>query len=324
MNAITQVNELEAIKAIKLKSQPAPSPFAGDSPFQFAWDSSTLGTLKECPRKYFYTYILGYRPKGESIHLDFGGHYAKAMERYYKYRAAGASYDDSLAEVVRQALLDSRDMSSDFSKKTRETLVRSIVWYFETYKEDDATTTKVVHLDDGQPAVELSFKMPTGFELNGVELLYCGHIDRLVEFNSDRFVMDQKTTGGALGTYYFSQYNPDNQMSGYSLASRVIFNTPVQGVIIDAAQVLVGSTDFSRSITTRTEEQLNEWLIDFQDWTSLALRYADRQHWPMNDKSCHKYGGCPFRDVCSHDPRVREQFLTTRFEIRHWNPLEER
>lgn len=323
-DAITKVNEAESIKLINLKSNPAPSPFVGDSNFQFAWDSSCLGTLKECPRKYYYTYILGYRLKGESIHLDFGGHYAKAMERYYKYRAAGADYDDALAETVRQALIDSKEMSDDFSKKTKDTLIRSIVWYFDTYRQDDENTTKVVHLSDGSPAVELSFKMPTGLELNGVELLYCGHIDRLVEFNSDRFVMDQKTTGGALGTYYFAQYNPDNQMSGYSLASRVIFNTPVQGVIIDAAQVLVGSTVFARSITTRTEAQLEEWLEDFSDWTALALRYAERKHWPMNDKSCHKYGGCPFREVCGHDPTVRQNFLETRFTVKHWNPLEER
>lgn len=324
MSAILAVNEAEASRLLSLKSDPAPSNFLDGSQFQFAWDSSSLGTLKECPRKYYLTYVLGYRPKGESIHLEFGGHFAKGMERYYKYRAAGANYEDALREVVHGAMIDSATMSDDHDKKTRQTLIRSLIWYFETYRLDDETTTRVVHLSNGNPAVELSFKMPTGVHLNGVELLYCGHIDRLVEFNGDRFVMDQKTTGGALGAYYFSQYNPDNQMSGYSLASKVIFNTPVQGVIIDAAQILVGSTVFARAITTRTESQLEEWLVDFEDWASLALRYADRGHWPMNDKSCHKYGGCPFRDVCSHDKVVRQNFLETRFEIRHWNPLEER
>lgn len=307
-----------------IKASPAPSPFISGTDFQFAWDSSTLGTLKECFRKYYLTYVLGYRPKGESIHLDFGSHYAKAMERFYKYRAQGATYDDALRETVRGALIDSASMSADFDKKNRQTLIRSIIWYFETYKVDDATTTKVVHLANGNPAVELSFKMPTGVSINGVELLYCGHIDRLVEFNGDRFVMDQKTTGGTLGAYYFTQFNPDNQMSGYSLASRIIFNTPVQGVIIDAAQIAVGFTSFARSITTRTESQLEEWLEDFADWTSLASLAAEKNRWPMNDKSCHKYGGCPFRDVCSHDKLVRQNFLETRFEVRYWNPLEER
>lgn len=283
-------------QGIKVKTE-APTQFVEGTDFQFAWDSMSLGTLKECPRKYYYTHVLGYRPKDESIHLTFGLHYAKAMERFYKFRASGVEYEDALNETVALAMIDSFDMPSDHNIKNRETLIRSIVWYFEAYKNDDETSTRVVHLHDGRPAVELSFKLPTGLETNGVELLYCGHLDRVVEFAGDRYVMDQKTTGQTLGAYYFTQFNPDNQMSGYSLASRVLFQCPVQGVIIDAAQVAVGFTRFGRSITTRTESQVEEWLTDFHDWTGLALRYAERNHWPMNDKSCHKYGGCQFREI---------------------------
>ena len=306
------------------KDSETPSNFLEGTSFQFAWDSSTLGALKECARKYFYTYVLGYKPKGASIHLEFGGHYAKSMEYFYRWRATGADFTEALRETVRQVMIDSHGMADDHHLKNRQTLIRSIVWYFHTYKEDDESTTKVVHLANGKPAVELSFKMETGVTVRGVPLLYCGHLDRLVEFNGDRFVIDQKTTGSTLGAYYFTQFNPDNQMSGYSLASRVVLNTPVQGVIIDAAQIAVGFTAFGRAITTRTEGQLEEWLTDFSDWTDLAARYAERGHWPMNDKSCHKYGGCPFRDVCSHDASTRQAFLETRFEIKHWNPLEER
>jgi hypothetical protein len=309
-------------KSIKAESE-APSNFVEGTDFQFAWDSMSLGTLKECSRKYFYTHVLGYRPKDESIHLTFGLHYATAMERFHKLRYAGVSYDDALNETVKAAMEDSYGMPNDHPIKTRETLIRSIVWYFETYKADEVNTP-IVTLHDGRPAVELSFKLPTGLDVNGVELLYCGHLDRVVEFAGDRYVMDQKTTGQTLGSYYFVQFNPDNQMSGYSLASRVLFNCPVQGVIIDAAQVAVGFTRFGRAITTRTESQIEEWLLDFHDWTELASRYAERNHWPMNDKSCHKYGGCQFRDVCSHDKEVRQAFLDTKFEISRWNPLEDR
>ena len=309
-------------QAIKV-TDPIPTQFVAGSDFQFAWDSMSLGTLKECPRKYFLTHVLGYRPKDTSLHLTFGLHYAKAMERFYKFRASGMDYDEALNDVVATAMIESYDMPEDTTgKKTRETLIRSIVWYFESYRGD--TETNVIHLHDGRPAVELSFKLPTGLHVNGVELLYCGHLDRVVEFAGDRYVMDQKTTGQTLGAFYFMQFNPDNQMSGYSLASRVMFNCPVQGVIIDACQVAVGFTRFGRSITTRTESQIEEWLVDFHDWTQLAERYAERGHWPMNDKSCHKYGGCQFRDVCSHDKEVRQQFLDTRFEINRWNPLEDR
>lgn len=291
--------------------------FYEDSQYQFAWDSVSLGLLKECPRKYFYTLVQGYHPKTESIHLRFGILIHSALEHYDIYRVNGASHDEATDRVVEEALRDSFGMEgSNDNKKTRQTLIRTIVWYLEHYKDDDV---KTVILANGKPAVELSFKL----QIEG-DLMYCGHLDRVVEFQGDKFVMDRKTTGATLGAYYFTQYNPDNQMSGYSLASAVGFSTPVKGVIIDAMQIAVGFTSFGRTITTRTEKQLEEWVDDFKVWTSLAFMFADKGSWPMNDKSCHKYGGCPFREVCSHDPSVRENFLKTRFEVRHWNPLEER
>jgi hypothetical protein len=145
-----------------------------------------------------------------------------------------------------------------------------------------------------------------------------------VEFSGGFYVMDRKTTGSTLGGYYFDGFNPDNQMSLYSLAGRCVYNTPVRGVILDAAQVAVGFTRFDRGFTYRTEAQLNEWLRDLGYWLDQAERYAADEYWPMNDKSCHNYGGCPFRGVCSKDPAVRESFLESDFERRPWNPLEVR
>jgi PD-(D/E)XK nuclease superfamily len=309
------------MNALTLPVSTNPS-FVEGTNFQFAWDSTSLGLLKECPRKYYYNMVCGYHGKNTSVHLEFGILYHKSLERYDHYRFSGMSHDEATDKVIRLLLIESIDLPlSEDGKKTRQTLVRSVIWYLEHYKDDEI---KTMVLANGKPAVELSFKLESGITHNGVDLLYCGHLDRVVEFMSDHYVMDRKTTGGSLGSYYFTQYNPDNQMSGYSLASKVIFEMPVKGVMIDAAQVMVGFTAFGRSITTRTDAQLEEWLGDFEDWTGLALRYAERGQWPMNDKSCHKYGGCPFRDICSHDPRVRDTFLKTKFETRIWNPLEER
>jgi hypothetical protein len=61
---------------------PAPSPFIEGTRLQFAWDSTSLGYLKECPRKYYYTMIEGWRGRGESVHLRFGQEYHAALEHY--------------------------------------------------------------------------------------------------------------------------------------------------------------------------------------------------------------------------------------------------
>lgn len=311
----------------------APSPFFAGTSLQFAWDSTSLGYLMECPRKYYYTIIQGWRKRDSSVHLEFGGWFASSMEIYAHAKAEGQSHDDALDATVAYVLNATWIRTDDLPegspwtpdnspKKNRETLVRTVIWYFEQYLEDAART---VILSNGRPAVELSFRFDSGIpDPNGGEYMLTGHMDRLVDFDGTLFVMDQKTTGGSLGPFYFSQFDLDNQMSQYTYAGRVVYDLPVSGVIIDAAQIMVGFSTFSRSITMRSNLQLEEWIDNTEQHLRAAERYAETGKYPMNLKSCGNYGGCVFKGVCSKDPRVRENFLKTDFEKRFWNPLQPR
>jgi hypothetical protein len=307
---------------------PPPSPFLPHTRIQWAWDSTSLGWLKECPRKYQYSMIEGWRPKQPSIHLHFGLLYHAALELYDRLRSKGATHDDALVAVTWQAMRDSWPW--DFEPlerdtKNRATLIRSIVWYLEEFADDPCET---VILQNGKPAVELSFKMeldygPSG-ELGGQPYVLCGHLDRVVTLNGSTYVSDRKTTSNTPGAYYFDGFAPDNQMSLYSIAARVVYHTPVSGIIIDAVQVAVGFSRFSRGFTYRSAAQLDEWLAGTRYWLDLAVQYAKAGYWPMNDKSCHHYGGCPFRRVCSKSPEVRSVFLESDFRREPWNPLQTR
>lgn len=307
-------------------------PFLPGTKIQFAWDSTSLGWLKECPRKYQYHMVEGWRSKGESVHLRFGQLYHSALELYDRLRAEGVDHDQALRTVVYATMKETWEPAegdtpehpwdSGHNLKTRETLVRSIIWYLDHFIDDPA---KTVILTNGKPAVELSFKMELDWGPGRSQpYILCGHLDRVVEFSGGTYVMDRKTSTSTIGSYYFDQFEPDNQMSLYTLAAKVIYQTPVKGVIIDAAQVAVGFTRFSRGFTYRTDHQIEEWLKDVKFWFRQAEGYAIEGYWPMNDKSCHKYGGCPFRKVCSKDPSVRDKFLATDFTRHPWNPLEPR
>jgi len=304
----------------------APSPFLPNTKIQYAWDSTSLSTFKTCPRKYYYTIIRGFRSRGESPHLTFGIHYHSCLEHYDKQRATGADHQTALRSALLKALTDTwteGPWESEHPLKTRANLIRSIVWYLDEFQHDPART---VILADGSPAVELSFR----FNVDD-SLVLCGHLDRLVEWNDGIYVMDRKTSTTTLSSYYFDQYEPDNQMSLYTLAGRLVYNSPVRGVIIDAAQIAVGFTRFDRGLTYRSESQLNEWLTDARSWIAIAGDMANdlsdyegrypESMFPMNDKSCHQFGGCTFRKICSKSPEVREAFLATDFEVKFWNPL---
>jgi hypothetical protein len=113
-------------------------------------------------------------------------------------------------------------------------------------------------------------------------------------------------------------------MSLYSLAARAIYKVPIKGVIIDTCQIQVTFSRYIRGFTYRSDTQLDEWLQDTRHWFALAVKYAEQNYWPQNDKSCNLYGGCVFRKVCSKSPEIRQVFLESDFHIEPWNPLERR
>lgn len=319
------------------------SPFLPGAKIQYAWDSTSLSALKTCPRLYQYTIIEGWTSREESVHLRFGIEYHKAMQDYDLSIAASISHDDAVHDVVQELMLRTADFNPDHKTKTREGLVRTVIWYLDKHKDDP---TETLILPDGKPAVEQSFRFelewgPTtalitddapklGIKYQQIKddfkqpYLLCGHLDRVVNFNGELFVIDYKT----VYSFWGKRWEPDNQMTLYSLAAKVVLNAPIRGVIIDMAQVKENETVFQREFTFRTQDQLEEWLTDLRYWLTLAEQYAIQGYWPMNDTACDKYGGCRFRDICSKSPSVRERFLEGNFvkleEKDRWNPLRAR
>lgn len=322
-----------------------PSPF-DDSGVQYAWDSVSLGLLKTCARKYFLSIVQNWQPRKRSPHLDFGIWFHSAIEGYLKMMATYKTWakehevseftdpqklhDHCVREVVHQALISSVNYEPPIDNrtgkpkndKTRMNLIRSIVWYLDKYGLND--NARPVLLSDGRPAVELSFRFDVGRDL-----LLAGHLDQIVTFGENLYVLDHKTTTstvtGASAKYYFKQFKPDNQMSLYSLGANVAFQVPVRGVIIDAVQVAVEFTGFHRDVTYRNERELDEFLQGLYHYRQLAEFYHRTGFWPMNETACGNYGGCAFRDVCSQSPQVRDRFLAADFtQDKPWNPLEPR
>lgn len=67
---------------------------------QLAWDSTSLGLLKECPRKYYFSVICGYTSSNENMHLLFGEWYHKVLEKYDHARCEGLDHDAATYSAV--------------------------------------------------------------------------------------------------------------------------------------------------------------------------------------------------------------------------------
>lgn len=285
---------------------------------QFIFDSTSLTTASACLRKYYYTMILNLEPGNESVHLLFGRIYASAIELYHHRRAAGESHDAALVAAVRAALTQSwgpkGPLNFEHSAKTRENLVRTVILYLDSI---DKTDFETYILKDGKPAVELSFIVPFNDDF-----AYAGHLDRVVTISDDLFWLDNKTTSKTLGPWFFDSFKPSHQFYGYSYAGTVILGEPFRGGVIDGAQIAVGFSRFEREIINVTKDQLEEW-VDTAAGVMYGVRDAFRQdRWPMNLASCGNYGGCPFRELCSKPPSIREKFIEGSFKTREepWDP----
>lgn len=303
---------------------------------QVAIDSTSLGTAKECLRKYFFTVVLGFVPRLESPHLTFGLLLHKARELYDAGRleaqalkletqsAHDFALDKALDHVLRatwnKAL--NRPWASDHPVKNRMSLIRTTVWYLDSLGRNDALQTVI--LANGKPAVEVSFRFDTGMEskYTGEKIVFCGHLDRIANLNNQPYIVDIKTTSHELNKKFFSGFTPNNQFSMYALAGRVAFGADIGALIVDGAQIGTTYSRFERGLVQRDTALVNEWFEDSAYWVAQMGFAAEQQKWPHNDKSCDMYGGCPFREVCSAAPQARARRLETSFTQRIWDPLQ--
>jgi PD-(D/E)XK nuclease superfamily len=293
-------------------------------------DASSLTEFKICPRRYYYSIVMGRQPQAESIHLTFGILLHKAAELYHIRRfTKQEAHTEALREVVRWLMVATwdreanRPWTSNDKYKNRFTLVRTVVWYLDKYQEDELRTAI---LKDGRPAVELPFTMDAGYDaFTGEGFMLCGKLDRIVTFKTDYYVSDIKTTQSTIGDYYFKKYTPDNQVTIYNIAGNVSFGLPVQGLIIDGCQIAIEFSRFERGLIERTEAQMLEWQEELGYWLMNMNTCAEQGHWPKNDSACNMYGGCPFRPVCSQpNPTAAQKVIEGAYRERSWDPLKNR
>jgi PD-(D/E)XK nuclease superfamily len=313
------------------------SSFHPDLPtLQVAWDSTSIKAFKTCPRMYQYSIIEGYVPKADSAHLVFGSAFHHALEHYDHARSRGEDHEEAILAAVdaglRYTWRDDRPWMSDIPEKTRFTLIRSVVWYLDYFGKDDSIET--IQLANGKPAVELSFRFETDYEVyaenqHGERIApmnygLCGHIDRLGNFQGDIYVVDRKTTKHALNQKFFGQFSPDVQFTLYVMAAKIIYRTQVKGLIVDGAQVLQTLSHFAREFVPRSAGREAEFYHELRELFDRAEIYAMDNHWPMNETACGNYGGCAYRKICAGDPSTRQQWLDATYARRIWDPLQAR
>lgn len=294
---------------------------------QLYWDSTSLNAIKTCPYKYYLSIICGVIPLTESVHLKFGILYHEGHEFFARRLAEGLSREEAIEETILHIMKKTweprmnRGWVSGHETKNRFTLIRTLLDHFDFYKNDENIFSQVL-LPDGKPAVELSFKFDLSYETpSGIPYKLCGHIDSLKEKSQRLYPRDFKTSGMSLSSSYWSQYDPNNQISTYYFAGQVIFDRKISGILIDAVQITPNGSIFERREFNRTPAQIDEWYKDLGFWIAFAETCSRQNYWPKNETACQKgFMTCEYITICKNCPNARDTWMKSGWGKRIWDP----
>lgn len=314
-------------------------------PYHPTWDitdGSKLKTYLECPRHYFYEYILGWRPETPSNHLVFGSAWHLAMEHLLLN-----GYDpDSVAEAYQLFLAEYRKTFSPetdqlYAPKTPEIAELVLYAYAANYSKD-LERYEVLHT-----------------EIAGVVALT---EDRQLHFRMDSIIRERETgmiyslehkTGSRLWRWE-EQWPLSIQVGTYTHVLYCLYPAEiVRGIIVNGSFFtkaprsweawLNGDRskykppfDFMRVPVYRSTDQMQTWLwgttawLDLLEWDFQSLLTQDQNApfmscFPMNPTSCTNYLGCPFKDFCSAWPNPLQhcEEPPMGFVVDRWDPSAE-
>jgi len=288
-------------------------------------DSTKMQTYLTCPRKFFFEYVLGYRPEEKNHNLVFGSAWHKAKDIIFTNGYSVSSVESAVEAFLkeyRESFSEETDM--DFHPKSPGNAEIALYQYVKQYAEFDSF--KVLH-------TEVGIAVPIGRE----RVLY-GKMDAINYDEMRGYFSLETKTAGALWSYWQDQWLQKFQISAY--AHFLYCHYPpdeVYGVIIDGSVFRKTENQHIRIPVPLTVEYLESWLWEANLWFDRLeedfknLGYVQQSDsvmraFPRNTESCVKYNRmCPLFEVCHarRNPVRNYDSLPTGLTIEHWDPRRE-
>ncbi len=276
------------------------------------YDNSRLADYKTCPRSYFFRHILGWRREGNALPLTFGLSWHAGLE--FLWENSTRLDSTSLAQGSLAAFLEtweSEGMKAQLSMDEEEfyaprTPGVASEMYYNYVKVRYSLLTNCKVIGNEQPfAVPMPAMQKTW---------YIGKMDKVIEHNGQRLVIEHKTTTAYSIKYgfqpdYVESWATSSQVKGYEFGANLHY-AGIDGVWVDAALVHKKIHDQFKIIPiSHNFTLLQEWISNTAQWISTVQRdertfaetgnLTEKGCFQKNEESCFgKYGKCPYLDIC--------------------------
>lgn len=294
-------------------------------------DSTKIQCFQDCPRRFFYEYILGWRQDTPNVHLSFGSAWHEAMEVLmlalhadtrigYTDTAVAAAFHAFML-VYQEALDYDPAMGLDCGKDPANAR-RALEMYAKTWSRDNFETL-FTEVAGTVPLTE----------------------DRLIHFKMDGIVRDKdglwgyehKTAGKAYNSWR-EKWAIITQVGTYCYAMYCMYGDEAAGVMVNGAilrkptKTAPNNNEMIRVPIRKNKAQIADWLWTTQhwlqqlDWNFDALTRCSQDDdvlmaFPKNPTSCTKFG-CAHPGLCASvpNPLRRAGSPPPGYTVRHWDP----
>lgn len=313
-------------------------------PVQDTWDiqdSSKVMCMQECPRKYFYNYVLGWQIAQPSIHLIFGSAWHEAMahllETDYSKENVHIAFE-KLTTYYRQYI--SVDEEEMYLPKVPNRAFYALIGYVHQWDGDDRNVQVVEH--NGTKMIEigglitLNLDHDLAFKMDSILKDHSGIFSREHKTASSSWNWaDQWQLSTQVGTYHFVLENlyPPEEISGIQMNCTVFKKTKSDAKKDDVDPFR--HFEYLRHKIYKDPDQMQNWYVNMIWWLDFIKQNfdhlgecTDRDNvlfaFPMNTKSCGNWAGCEYRDFCVSwaNPLRHIDRLPIGWERRFWNPLD--
>jgi hypothetical protein len=301
-------------------------------PPQPSWaviDASKLTAYKSCPRKYFYSYVLGWRSEYPSNHLVFGSAWHVAVEHLLQHKYS----EDALDEARYLFLAYYREHFSEesdeiYRPKDPGNALLSLRAYQKRFAKDVRDYT-VLYTEVGG-LVSLA---------NGVNMTF--KQDAIVEDNETGTIIgiDHKTSQRK--TYDWGEkWAVSTQMLLYLHALHCLYGANNDVEMLTRCTFFYKSkpTDFDEHPIKKSTNELNQWLYRDSLWHAMLKRDEEilfnndniddsiMFSFPQNENACFAYNTkCAHFNYCHswNNPLQHCESTPIGTKIEFWNPLEQ-
>lgn len=296
-------------------------------------DNFALTMHQTCPSKFDLRINQEWTVRRRSGALGFGAALHEGLAAWYKTGEIGKAL-----MAINEAWPQEHPID-DY--RTREKCIQVMLDYVKAYPQE---SFKVVGYGTEDAMVEKTFSLETGMYLSCYDcgpdyqwdgdsepncpncgqplepIEYGGIFDTLVEFGGKIFILEHKSTS-MLGSTYFHQFKPNNQVTGYVWGAQKLSGRAVGGAIVNAIGVYKASaTKFERNITTRSAADIEEWMRNVKSTCEEIQFHRRTGYWPMRTSACTLYGICEFHSVHTLTHQIeRENMLQTNYVKDKWD-----